>query len=51
MFDRYNTINGDDVRKAVNQFERLMKNVNKPLTKFDILVYMTEYVSSIKDCT
>jgi len=33
MFDRYNTVDEDDAKKAVNNFEDYLENVNKALTK------------------
>jgi integrase len=31
MFDRYNTIDDDDTRKAINEFETFLKNVDHPV--------------------
>jgi integrase len=36
MFDRYNTIDEDDVRKAVNQFERFIESVNQTVNKTEV---------------
>jgi integrase len=33
MFDRYNRIDEDDARNAVNQFERFIENVNQTVNK------------------
>jgi hypothetical protein len=33
MFDRYNTVDEDDIRKAVNQFERFVESVNQTVNK------------------
>ena len=33
MFDRYNTVDEDDTRKAVKQFEGFLQVLTKPLTK------------------
>ncbi len=36
MFDRYNTVDEDDTRKAVKQFEGFLQMLTKPLTKSNI---------------
>lgn len=36
MFDRYNTIDEDDARKAVNQFERFIESVNQTVNQTDV---------------
>ena len=36
MFDRYNTIDEDDARKAVNQFERFAESVNQTVNYGDV---------------
>jgi len=33
MFDRYNTVDEDDTRKAVKQLEGFLQVLTKPLTK------------------
>ena len=36
MFDRYNRIDEDDARKAVNQFERFIESVNQTVNKTEV---------------
>lgn len=36
MFDRYNTVDEDDTRKAVKQFEGFLQVLTKPLTKSNV---------------
>lgn len=36
MFDRYNTIDEDDARKAVNQFEKFVESVNQTVNYVEV---------------
>jgi hypothetical protein len=37
MFDRYNTVDEDDTRKAVDQLQEFFKSVDQMLTKPEVI--------------